>query len=197
MNNSDLISLFVSPLLIFFSFFLNFLSSLFSEIDLFKVDLTKKRNKKMIFVLKNNQLFFAIICFIQVPLNLFISFLIFEGIEEEFFARIRVGKGTVVLVTGIFLALITEILSRYLAIRNKKLILNDFIINLAYLLTRPFHFLHRIVKPKKKLFSNSEQDVIRFVKNLTMERILEKQEASLVQSALQFDEKESKSILVP
>ena len=88
MNSSDLISLIASPILIFFSFFLNFLSSLFSEVDLFKIDLTKNHNKKLAFVLRNNQLFFAIICFIQVPLNLFTSFLLFEGVEEESFDKL-------------------------------------------------------------------------------------------------------------
>src|SRR5205809_6907806 len=101
MNKSNLTSLIAVPVLIFLSFFLNFLSSLFSEVDLFKIDLTKNRSKKMIFILKNNQLFFAIICFIQVPLNLFISFLSFEGIEEEFFNKLRIGKGVVILVTGL------------------------------------------------------------------------------------------------
>src|SRR5207247_1917509 len=101
---SNFLSLTLVPLLIFLSFFLNFLSSLYSEVDLFKVDLTKNKAnkqefKKVSFVLKNNQLFFAIICFIQVIFNLFVSLLIFENMEEEFIQRLWIGKGVLVLLT--------------------------------------------------------------------------------------------------
>src|SRR5205823_7454908 len=65
-------------LLLGFSFFLNYLSALYSEVNLFKVDLVKKRKdkgktKKLIFILKNGNLLFALICILQVFLNIFMS----------------------------------------------------------------------------------------------------------------------------
>ncbi|CAI2161736.1 1305_t:CDS:10 [Funneliformis geosporum] len=54
-----------------------------------------------------------------------------------------------------------------------------------------------IVKPKKKIFSDSEKDVARFIDNLALEKVLEIKEAALVKSALNFDEIEVASILIP
>lgn len=89
---------------------------------------------------------------------------------------------------------------RYLANRpsSRKRIFDNFFIDVAYFLIRPFYYLLRpIVKPKKKIFANSEQDIIRFVNNLTTDNILEKNEAKLVQSAFKFDESKVSSIITP
>ena len=77
--------------------------------------------------------------------------------------------------------MVTEVFSRYLATRpkNKKLIFNNFFISLSFLLVRPFHFLLQgIVRPKKKIFNNSEQDIMRLFRNIANENILEKQEVN-------------------
>ncbi|WP_147411365.1 CBS domain-containing protein [endosymbiont GvMRE of Glomus versiforme] len=54
-----------------------------------------------------------------------------------------------------------------------------------------------MIKPKKKIFVNSEEEVVRFVDNLSLENILEKQEIKLVKSALKFDDLEIREVLVP
>lgn len=186
------------PIIIFIflllaSFFLNYISSLYSEADLFKIDLTRERKKqkfkKLIFVLKNGQLLFATISFIQVFFNMVMSYMFVEKIDERLLPGIN--KIFFVLIISLFIALFTEIFSRYLGTKqfSKKLIRNNFFIDFAYLLVRiPFFFLRRVVRPRKKLFVNSELDVIRFINNLAAENILEKQEARLVQSAFNFDE---------
>jgi putative hemolysin len=188
--------------LLFASFFLNYISSLYSEADLFKIDLTKERKKrkfkKLVFVLKNGHLLFAVISFLQVILNMFISIMSLERIDERLF--LRINKFVFVLMMGLFIALFTEIFSRYLGTRqfSKKLIQNNFFIDFSYSLIRiPFALLHKIVRPKKKLFVNSEIDVIRFINNLAAENILEKQEARLVQSAFNFDELRVNSVFTP
>src|SRR5581483_7456821 len=75
--------------LFFFSFFLNYLSSLYSGINLFKLDLNKKKKtrgwKKVVFVLKNGNLLFAIVCFLQVFLNIIMSQVFMEQIIEAHF----------------------------------------------------------------------------------------------------------------
>src|SRR3954466_14845816 len=109
------------PLVFFFlllsaSFFLHYISSLYSEADLFKIDLTKERKKpkfkRLIFVLKNGHLLFAVISFLQVILNMFISLISIERIDERLF--LRVNKFVFLLALGLLIALFTEIFSRYL-----------------------------------------------------------------------------------
>jgi hypothetical protein len=104
-----------------------------------------------------------------------------------------------VLGISLLIALFTEILVRYLVNRpgNRKNVFNIFFIDFTYLIIRPFYFLRIIVKPKKKIFVNSEQDIIRFINNLTTENILELGEAKLVQSAFNFDELEVSKISTP
>jgi CBS domain containing-hemolysin-like protein len=53
-----------------------------------------------------------------------------------------------------------------------------------------------IIKPKRRIFINSEKDVIRFINNLAVENILEKKEAKLIQSAFNFDELIVKSVFI-
>lgn len=98
------------------------------------------------------------------------------------------------------IALFTEIFVRYLANRprSQQMIFNNFFVDVTYSLIRfPYYFLRRIVKPRAKIFANSEQDIIRFVNNLTTDNILEKHEARLVQSAFKFDELKVRSIITP
>jgi len=195
------------PIIIFFillsfSFFLNYISSLYSEADLFKLDLNKekkkKKFKKLIFILKNNQLLFILISFIQVMLNMVITVIFIEKIDEKIF--LKINKLFFFLIVGIFTALFTEIFSRYLANKlfSKQLVKNKLLINFTYSLIRiPFWMLGKIIKPKKKLFANSEIDVIRFINNLESEKLLEKKEASLVKAAFNFDELQVRSIFIP
>jgi len=203
---TNLIEVFL-PIIIFivllsFSFFLNYVSSLYSEVDLFKLDLNKEKKKKkfkrLIFILKNNQLLFALISFLQVILNMIITVIFIEKIDEKLF--LRINKFIFFLGIGLFTALFTEIYSRYLANKafSKQLSKNKFFINFTYSLIRiPFWMFGKIVKPKKKLFINSEIDVIRFINNLESEKLLEKKEASLVKSAFKFDELQVRSIFIP
>ena len=69
------------------SFFLNYLSALYSDVNLFKVDLVKKRKdkwktKKLIFILKNGNLLFAVVCICQVFFNLFLSEILVGGLGK-------------------------------------------------------------------------------------------------------------------
>src|SRR3954453_2429449 len=123
------LSLIIFIVLLFASFFLNYISSLYSEADLFKIDLTKERKKskfkRLIFVLKNGHLLFAVISFFQVILNMFISIMSVDRLDEVgMFSRLN--KFVFVLVIGLFVALLTEIFSRYLGTRqfSKKLVRN-------------------------------------------------------------------------
>jgi len=100
---------------------------------------------------------------------------------------------------SLFIALFIEIFARYLANRpgGRRMIFSSFFLGVTYSLIRSFYFLQPIVKPRKKIFANSEQDIIRFVNNLTVENILEKNEAKLVQSAFNFDELKVNQIITP
>lgn len=188
------------------SFFLNYISALYSDVNLFKVDLVKKRKdkirtKKLIFILKNGNLLFAIICICQVILNIFMSDIFMtsagETLREINKSSYRWG---VLLGLSLLIALFTEIFVRYLANRpsSRKMIFNNFFIDVTYSIIRiPNYFLHSLVKPKKKIFINSEKDIIRFVNNLTTDNILERSEAKLVQSAFNFDESKVNKIATP
>ena len=80
-------------LLLILSLFLNYLSALYSDASLFKVDLAKKRKdkkkvKKVIFILKNSNLLFAVVCFLQVFLNIFSSEIFMTGLNQIFLQEI-------------------------------------------------------------------------------------------------------------
>jgi len=77
---------------------------------------------------------------------------------------------------------------------SKRAITNYFLINIAYLLNRlsPFQL---IIKPRKRVFVNSEKDVSLFVSNLAAEAILEKKEANLIRAALNLDEMKVRQVL--
>ena len=205
MSNNELIK-FLPIFLIFFllitSSYLNYISALYSEADLFKVDLTKgrktKKMKKLLSVLKNGQLLSATISFWQVLLNLFMSFLITKIISEneKFLNEVWVGKKSLLFLASLIIVLFTEILVRLLATKtfSKRAITNYFLINIAYLLNRlsPFQL---IIKPRKRVFVNSEKDVSLFVSNLAAEAILEKKEANLIRAALNLDEMKVRQVL--
>src|SRR5205085_5404200 len=197
-----LVAIFFSLLLL--SFFLNYVSALYSDVNLFKIDLVRKRqdkakSKKLIFILKNGNLLFAMICVCQVFLNIIISDIFMTGMGEPILGGIEKTnyRWGVLLGLSLLIALFTEIFVRYLATRpsSRKMIFNNFFIGVAYSLIRiPYYFLRSIVKPRKKIFVNSEKDIIRFINNLTTDNTLEKNEAKLVQSAFDFDESEVNKI---
>jgi CBS domain containing-hemolysin-like protein len=106
----------------------------------------------------------------------------------------------VLIALSILIALATEIFVRYLVNQpsSRKMVFNNFFIDTTYMLIRlPYYFLRSIVKPRKKIFVNSEQDVVRFINNLTADKILEKGEAKLVQSAFKFDDLKVISMTTP
>ena len=85
MKISELLSLsfiVVFAFLLVFSLFLNYISVIYSDVNLFKVDLTKKKRKKLIFVLKNGNLLFTVICVYQVFLNIIMSDIFMKGIGK-------------------------------------------------------------------------------------------------------------------
>jgi len=201
--HSHLVNFFLFIVLVSVSFFLNYISALYSEFDLFKVDLTKelkqKKNDKLSFVIKNGNLLFAINYFVQVIINWFISISLIEKLEKELFENSRFGQKTFLFLISILIAFLTEILSRWLAASelSKELATKKFFVNISYGFTKPFSFLQALIKPNRKIFINSESDIIRFINNLTVENILEKEEAKLIQSALNFDELIVNSFFTP
>jgi hypothetical protein len=78
--------IFFTPLLLI-SFFFNYISALYSEADLFKLDLTKGRKtikiKKLLFILKRGQILSATVSFYQVMLNFFMSLLATKVVREN------------------------------------------------------------------------------------------------------------------
>jgi CBS domain containing-hemolysin-like protein len=211
MKNSEFLSIVPLTLtfltLFLFSFFLNYISALYSDANLFKIDLVRRRKdeknfKKLIFILKNGNLLFATICFYQVFLNIFISDLFMERIGGKILEEFGKTDYRLLMILGLSLliAFFNEIFARYLANRpnSQKKILNKFLITVTYSLIRiPYYFFRSIIKSRKKIFANSEQDIIRFINNLTTDNILEKNEAKLVQAALKFDELKALSIVTP
>ena len=95
MSISELLSLSLLAtfaLLFVLSFFLNYLSALYSDVNLFKIDLVKKRKnkqkiKKLLFILKNGNLLFAVVCVCQVFLNIFLSEIFVSGIGQPFLEK--------------------------------------------------------------------------------------------------------------
>ncbi|CAI2174719.1 1730_t:CDS:2 [Funneliformis geosporum] len=73
------------------------------------------------------------------------------------------------------------------------MVLNPHFINFAYFISR-LSFFQFIIKPRKRVFVNSESDVSLFVSNLAAEKILEQKEAKLIKAALNFDEIKLKRI---
>ena len=123
--------------------FFNFVSSLYSDIDISKIDLSKlsrrkKKIKKIIYIIKNNYFLFVGTSVLSVILNVFISRIIFGGGNLGIELRTGwVGSVTEIL-TILFLVLLTEILVRYLAEKEfaKRRIFNPFLLTSAHLITR-------------------------------------------------------------
>jgi len=114
--------------------FFNFLSSLYSEIDISKIDLSrinrkKKKIKKIIYVIKHNYFLFIGNSILSMILNIGVSKIVFWQYSIQLYQEL--------LITFSFV-LLTEILVRYLADRafSKRLILNSFFLNSAYSIIR-------------------------------------------------------------
>jgi len=175
--------------------FFNFVSSLYSDIDISKIDLSKlsrrkKKIKKIIYIIKNNYFLFVGTSVLSVILNVFISRIIFGGGNLGIELRTGwVGSVTEIL-TILFLVLLTEILVRYLAEKEfaKRRIFNPFLLTSAHLITRIVAWPLRWIIKEKKLSPYREQDLIRLMSNLEAEKILEPQEARLLRAAFNFDE---------
>ena len=184
---------------IFFSFILNFLISLYSdEENLFKIDLESKSRdqKKLIFLLKNIDLFISINCVIQVLISSCLSIFLKEILKNyPFYSKI---KNTFFIFATLLITLFTDLLSRYFSSweKNKYMFSKRYSIQTAYSIIRPFSFLRKIIKPKKRLFFGSEDNVITLIKNLKKEKILGESEANLARLALEFDEKTAESLII-
>ncbi|WNE41697.1 MAG: Inosine-5'-monophosphate dehydrogenase [Mycoplasmataceae bacterium] len=180
--------------------FLGFLGLIYSNVDLFKIDLveTRKRDKegmsKLYLILKNNYLLTISICIIQTFLGLFIS----ETFSGENLGNFR---NLNLIFLSFFIMIFTEIFPNYFAGKefSKLLTLHPIFLNSAYLITSIFSPLKIIIKERKKFFTHSESDIIRFINNLTTNEILllEPKEAQLVKLAFKLDDDDVRSVLIP
>jgi CBS domain containing-hemolysin-like protein len=198
LKNQVLISLIISGVLLFFVGFFNYISALYSDVDLFKIDLAqqpKKKKKKIVFVAKNSYLLFVVICFLQVIASFFFSDAVISIFDDlEILSR----RLLLLFLTALVVAFLTEILVRYIATKTKHLMFNEFLLGIAYAITRFFYpFLRKVIKPKKKIFTNSEKDIIRFMENLATENVLEANEAQLVKAAFNFDDLPVSMVFTP
>lgn len=200
--NNNFLKLLLVLFCLFIATFFNHLLSLYSEVDLFKINFVKKKKegrkiKKLIYVLKNISLFFLVNSFCQLFLGLIISELATDITEELLPKMGKSRKFVLLFLFGIIIVIFTETLPRFLTRKSsEKTILNNIFLEFIYGIIRLFSWLKFIVKPQKKLFVNNEQDVIRFVKNLTLEGILEKKEVRLIEAAFSFDEERVDKFLV-
>src|SRR5690606_4708433 len=82
---------------------------------------------------------------------------------------------------------------------SKLLTLHPILLNSAYLITSLFSPLKLFIKERKKFFTHSESDIIRFINNLTTNEILllEPKEAQLVKLAFKLDDDDVRSVLIP
>ena len=198
-NTAAMVSIIIlAAILLILAGFFNFISSLYSDVDISKVDLSKvnrkkKKIKKLIYIIKNNYFLFVGTSILSVVLNVFISRIIFGGIGGDVPIPIPEGlNGYLVEVFVIlFLVIFTEIFMRYFAEREfiKRRMLNPFLLNSAYLITRAMAWPLRWIIKEKKLSPYREQDLIRLMGNLEAENVLEPQEVSLIKAAFNFDEK--------
>lgn len=181
--------------------FLSFIAILYSNVDLFKVDLVETRKKdqeamsNLSLILKNNYLLFVSICIIQNILSFFLSKLI------ENFSSTRLTTSIVVFILSFFIMIFTEIIPNYIASKEyfKSLVLNKYLLKFVYLITLVFSPLKIFIKERKKFFTHSEEDLIRFINNLTSKEILllEPKEAQLVNLAFSMDDNDIGSVIIP
>lgn len=183
--------------LLFISFFLNYISAIYSNVDLFKFDISDKeltlKKKKIIFVFRNINLLLASVSYFQVIIN----FLISNVFIEDFLGENKKSPWLILFIS-IVTAAFTEVFSRYLSSTKYgiKLLNFSFFVDCAYFLTRitSLLFFNLVVDNKGKLFNNSEKDFSTFLNNLVSEKILEEKEGKLVSSALNLDETRVNSI---
>lgn len=173
-------------LLVSLAFFLNFISSLYSDIDISTIDLSRvnrrhKKIKMIIYIIKNNY-FLAVGCSILlIFLNIAIS-----GIISKLLPSLW-GRE---LIVAFALVIFTELFVRYLTDQEftKHWIFNPLLFKSAYLITCLAALpLRRIIK-EKTLSSYKEQDLIRLMNNMEAENVLEPQEVRLLRAAFNFDE---------
>ena len=119
---------------LFLAGFLNFISTLYSDIDISKIDLSrvsrrKKKIKMAIYIIKNNYFLFVGTSILSVILNIINTRMLTDfGLLNKY-----------VEIFLIFLfVIITELLVRYFAERefSKKRTLSPFLLNSAYIITR-------------------------------------------------------------
>src|SRR5687767_11177507 len=132
--STKILPLLISLSLLFFTAFFNYISSLYSSVDLFKLDVTgknktkNKRVKKLFFVLKNNYLLFVVICFFQVIISFFLSIMLNDFLGEFFEYHVYLNFSLFGI--AICIAFLTEVMVRYLADRTKHLVLNNFFLGI-------------------------------------------------------------------
>jgi len=125
--------------------FFNFISSLYSDIDISKIDLSrisrrKKKIKRLIYIIKNNYFLFVGTSVLSVIFSVLISRIIFEklGAGANFTNSSWWIGYTAEMLAILFLVFFTEILVRYFAEREfaKRRMLNPFLLASAYSITR-------------------------------------------------------------
>jgi CBS domain containing-hemolysin-like protein len=67
-------------------------------------------------------------------------------------------------------------------------------LNTAFLIVSTIRLFTR--KSKRKVITNSEKDIMRYIQNLTVDNILEMKEAQLVQAAFKFDDLLAREIMI-
>lgn len=194
--------------------FLNFISSLYSDVDISKVDLSlvnrkKKRVKKILYIIKNSYFLFIGICVILVFFHIILSRIIIDDLFRKFLLEDLSFSANKFwnkdfwwlpeMIVALFLASFTEILVRYLADRDfaKRRIFNPFLLDFTYVTTRIVSFPLKWMIKEKRISNYKERDLIRLMSNLEAENILEPQEARLIRAAFRFDDEEVNKIFCP
>lgn len=84
----------LASFLLFIAGFFNFISSLYSDIDISKINLSRvsrkrKKIKKLVYIIKNNYFLFVGTSVLSVIFNVFVSRIIFEriGAGENFISK--------------------------------------------------------------------------------------------------------------
>src|SRR3954454_4338773 len=112
----------LASLLLFMAGFFNFISSLYSDIDISKINLSRvsrkrKKIKKLVYIIKNNYFLFVGTSVLSVIFNVFISRIIFEkiGAGENFISKNPLVSLIAEILAILFLVFLSEILVRYFA----------------------------------------------------------------------------------
>jgi hypothetical protein len=134
----------IASFLLIIAGFFNFISSLYSDIDISKIDLSrvsrrKKKIKRLIYIIKNNYFLFIGTSVLSVIFSVLISRIIFEKLGAGVdFTSTNLGGYAAEILAILFLVFFTEILVRYLAEREfaKRRMFNPFLLASAYSITR-------------------------------------------------------------